>query len=145
MLSGPCHLLPKGKAFSTLSTRRVQYESHLSTFFIANDRNSTQIGLRQKKQKTKNSYLLAQTGKVQDCNPGFGEIGVGEGWDEGDSFRYSRNPKDVRIHFTPSFRSLSSVLASPINSLFLCRIGVAFSSLTCCGLSNHNGEASLCQ
>ena len=138
-------MLPKGKAFSTLSTRRVQYESHLSTFFIANDRNSTQIGLRQKKKKKKkkkpNSNLLAQTGKVQDCNPGFGEMGVGEGWDEGDSFRYCRNPKDVRIHFTPSFRSLSSVLASPINSLFLCCIVMAFSSLVCCGLSNRNGRS----
>lgn len=121
-------MLPKGKAFSTLSTRRVQYDSHLSTFFIANDRNSTQIGLRQKQTNKQNSNLLAQTGKFQDCNPGIGEMGVGEGQDEGNSFRYSRNPKDVRIQFTPSFRSLSSVLASPIDSLFLCCIVMAFSS-----------------
>ena len=94
-----------------------------------------------KKKKKTNSNLLAQTGKVQDCNPGFGEMGVGEGWDEGDSFGYCRNPKDVRIHFTPSFRSLSSVLASPINSLFLCCIVMAFSSLVCCGLSNRNGRS----
>ena len=117
-------MLPKGKDFSTPSTRCVQYESHLSTFFIANDRNSTQIDLRQKK----NSNLLAQTGKLQDCNPGFGELGGGGMKRTASGTAGSRNPKDVRIHFTPSFRSLSSVLASPIDSLFLCCIVMAFSS-----------------
>lgn len=99
---------------------------------------------RQKQTNKQNSNLLAQTGNSRDCNPGTGEMGVGEGQDE-DSFRYSRNFKDVRIHFS-SFRSLSSVLASPIDSLFLCCIVLAFSSAHLLGApSNHNGEKSLHQ
>ena len=119
--SDPYHLISKGKTFSTLPTKCV----HLSTFFFANDRNSTQIGLRQKKKKKKVIYWLKQ-GKSRVGILASGSCGLGGQTASGKAG--SRDSKDVRICFASSFSSLSSVLASSIDSLSLCCITMAFSS-----------------
>ena len=104
VLSGPCHLLPKGKAFSTLSTRRVQYESHLSTFFIANDRNSTQIGLRQKKKKKTNSNLIGSNRESPGLQPWLWGNGSGRrvGW--GGQLQVLQEPQGCQDSFHSIFQ-----------------------------------------
>lgn len=113
------------------STRAICLQVIVEMFIIASERNSTQIGLSQKKKKN----VLAQAGKVRGRNLGFKELGA---WVTAGS----RNSTDVvRVLSLRLSAQLSSVLASPSGSLSLCCVRWLLAALVSCQPSNPRGKS----